>query len=902
MGVAGSIVANLIAKPDKWNKGFASAQSVVNKLAAGVTAFAAIGVQRLTTVGDKLDKMSMRTGVAVRTLSQMKFAAEQSGGSVEELEKGYFGLSRSIFDAERGSKEAVEGFGRLGLSMDDLRGKSPHEQLLMVADGMQSVTDLSTRGAIAQKLFGRSGRQLLPLFASGSAGIRTLSNEADKLNITMTAAQATLGARMTDALNRSKRATEALSMKVGAVFIPILETAADFTARLASSGGDWVDVSVKIGLIIVGLAVGMKAYTLATVAWSRAQSVALALQGPKGWAQLAIGVGVATVAYAGITAALGDATAGLDSSGKSAVNATKALAKHTAAMQGNSAAGTTSAAVSASVAHSQNMAAQASARYERSVKKSGDMLHYMAGMSLRDIELKKAAGHTYDELVDKHLAARDSQEAYSNKLREARDLQIALTQNTQGLTQAIGTQATQSDKLSAALQLVADRRKLLAAIGENTGGAVDDKAFDDLDALRDQAIDKFSGYGDSIRGVRDEIDLMTGKATAASLALRDMAAKGVPSDKIGELKTAYDQLAKLKADNAVAEEQTQLADRKKLEAEQLVASRQSDADAIRKSLETPLDKIRREIGDINTLVNTPGGLSREEADRAIVSKVAELPPDFAARVASGVAGPLNNLTPPALSMDGFTAELANLKTPLERFSEASKSGNGRIKLLESMADRLSQQVASGKLTSAEANEKLSDRQQSLGVPDAPVVDSKSLEVAAQEQRRAIRDSVRNGTTSARDGKESLKQMAMAARASRAHAAATMQGVATAFDSPLERFKAISASIDERVAAGDLTTEQGDLDKQVAKAFAVSGENAKSLKDNKLSTVETQAVSTKSSAGVRKLAGILNRQGQKSDSDKLIAMQAAANTTAEESKVHLKTIATKLTPTKTKAFG
>ena len=180
---AGGAFMELFLKDGKLRKGLIAAskrlkawgasvrQMGLKVLAAGSAIAGGLGLalRSFAAVGDNLDKTSRRTGVAASALAELGFAAEQSGASMETVEKGLFGLSRALFDAERGSAEANESLKRIGLSINDLKGLAPEEQFQKVAAGLSKISDESVRGAVAQKLLGRAGRQLLPMFADLAA-------------------------------------------------------------------------------------------------------------------------------------------------------------------------------------------------------------------------------------------------------------------------------------------------------------------------------------------------------------------------------------------------------------------------------------------------------------------------------------------------------------------------------------------------------------------------------------------------------------------------------------------------------------------------------------------------------------------------------------------------------------
>lgn len=295
---------------DRLEQGIRGMQARFNRFAGSVgrlggiltaSSLASAGVfgalaKSFASTGDEIDKMSARTGVAVGTLSGLGFAAEQSGASLGAVERSMFGLSRSMFDLSRGSGEAVDAYSRLGLTFEDVKGLSPEEQLFKVADGMTAVEDTSLRGALAQRIFGRAGRELLPLLALGSEGIRELIDEADTLGRVLTEKDTKAAAELTDALNRVRTVTKALSISVGGALAPAFTRLADFASTTAAGLVDLVreNQSLVRGAFAVVAAVGLAGGGL--LAFAGAAKVA------------GVGLGVITGAMSLVSIASGFAT------------------------------------------------------------------------------------------------------------------------------------------------------------------------------------------------------------------------------------------------------------------------------------------------------------------------------------------------------------------------------------------------------------------------------------------------------------------------------------------------------------------------------------------------------------------------------------------------------------------
>ena len=187
------------------------------------------------SAGDNLDKMSKRTGVGVKALSELAFAAEQSGASLDSVEKGIRGMQRSLLNAEMGSKAANDALSALGLSVEDLAGMSPEDQFTMIADAIAGVEDPSKRAALSMQLFGRAGSELLPMMNENADGIANLRKEANELGRTMTEEDAKSAAELTDAMNRVKSVLIGVKNQIGAALAPAMTYLADLIAKTSST-------------------------------------------------------------------------------------------------------------------------------------------------------------------------------------------------------------------------------------------------------------------------------------------------------------------------------------------------------------------------------------------------------------------------------------------------------------------------------------------------------------------------------------------------------------------------------------------------------------------------------------------------------------------------------------------
>lgn len=148
---------------------------------SGVTiggALATLAAGAVRTAGNLAD-LSDRTGLTVRDLSELKFAAEQSDTSLEALASGVGNLSRQLFAARSGNDAARQLFD--ALAIDPGQVQSSRELLLQLAERFEGIEDPMTRAGLAARLFGRGvGQELVTFLSQGREAIELFFDEAER--------------------------------------------------------------------------------------------------------------------------------------------------------------------------------------------------------------------------------------------------------------------------------------------------------------------------------------------------------------------------------------------------------------------------------------------------------------------------------------------------------------------------------------------------------------------------------------------------------------------------------------------------------------------------------------------------------------------------------------------------
>ena len=190
------------------------------------------GLKNISGAFDDLAKSSQKVGFTVESLSKLKYAADLSGLSFEQLESGLKIFSRNLDEGRNGSRELQVALNRLGITAKDTN----EQALLKIADTFQKLPDGAEKTAIAMRLFGRSGADLVPLLNAGAEGIRELYAQAERLGIVVSGQAAKAAEDFNDNMSRVGSTLSAVGISIANQILPTLGTLADDMAKAATEG------------------------------------------------------------------------------------------------------------------------------------------------------------------------------------------------------------------------------------------------------------------------------------------------------------------------------------------------------------------------------------------------------------------------------------------------------------------------------------------------------------------------------------------------------------------------------------------------------------------------------------------------------------------------------------------
>lgn len=220
---------------------------------------------------DHLNDLSKSTGLAATQIGALGYAGKTAGVGLDEVAKGLGKLAKNMYDG-------APTFAALGVSIKDSTGhlKSSEEVFLSVADKFAGMEDGAGKAALAQKIFGKSGAELIPLLNEGARGIAEMTEEYHRYS-GMTADLAENSDAFNDKLEKLKMMSGGLANQIAAELLPTMDNLAlamlDYKENTASAEKISAALSVTIQSIT---AVGMGAIHMFVQAAGTAGALAAA--------------------------------------------------------------------------------------------------------------------------------------------------------------------------------------------------------------------------------------------------------------------------------------------------------------------------------------------------------------------------------------------------------------------------------------------------------------------------------------------------------------------------------------------------------------------------------------------------------------------------------------------------
>ena len=215
----GSSLKSGIAKGAKATAGALATVATATTATAGAMVKA---TKATMEYGVEVNRNSQKLNMSKQGYQEWSYVLKRSGTSIDSLRMGMKKISTAIDEAKNGSKSATENFKRLGLSVDDLKGKSQEEVFGMMVQRLQGIKDTTERSAIANKFFGRSAQEMAGLLNKSGKDVEALKKQAHDLGLVLSDDAIKKSAEFRGKITELQSAFEGLRNKMAVKFLPSL--------------------------------------------------------------------------------------------------------------------------------------------------------------------------------------------------------------------------------------------------------------------------------------------------------------------------------------------------------------------------------------------------------------------------------------------------------------------------------------------------------------------------------------------------------------------------------------------------------------------------------------------------------------------------------------------------------
>lgn len=211
-------------------------------------------------LGDSVHTLQLQTGMTAESASQLIFAFNHVGLSADDAQRSLGIFSKNMTTIQeandgvaKAAKPTVAVLKEMGITVTDLQGNLlPMQPLLnAVADKFKAMPDGIEKTGLAMQLFGRSGKDMIPLLNLGSAGMAELAAQADKLGLTLSEKNVAQIHDYTLAHRDMEEAITGVKLQIGMALMPKLTELSQWFVAHQPQIREFVDEALaKIGTTI----------------------------------------------------------------------------------------------------------------------------------------------------------------------------------------------------------------------------------------------------------------------------------------------------------------------------------------------------------------------------------------------------------------------------------------------------------------------------------------------------------------------------------------------------------------------------------------------------------------------------------------------------------------------------
>jgi lambda family phage tail tape measure protein len=253
----GNSLQGLLGQTKNAAIGFNNLKGAVAGLGAAIAGGTIVGglsaiVKNSVDAGSELSTLQAKTGLAVNALIAIGNAAKLADVDLETFNSGLTKLNSNLLKAAQGDEDLARQFKVLGVNVKDANGNlvPADKALKQIADRFADMPDGAKKAEVAVALFGKSGRELIPLLNEGAASMEKFTS---KLGEDFTARSNLFNRTITELGIK----TQGFGLQLTDALLPALQSILEVFSDLFDTDQDWTALFKVIEGVIRGLAVAI---------------------------------------------------------------------------------------------------------------------------------------------------------------------------------------------------------------------------------------------------------------------------------------------------------------------------------------------------------------------------------------------------------------------------------------------------------------------------------------------------------------------------------------------------------------------------------------------------------------------------------------------------------------------
>jgi hypothetical protein len=239
-------------------EGFArSAKTALGAVAAGITLTGMYSLIKSTTeAAENMELLQQKTGASYETLKVLSYTAKLSGTDIDGVSRALGILAKNMQGAAIDMDGSGKSFKALGLETKNTQGglKSIDEMLPQIANKFQGMSNGTGKTAYAMALFGKSGKDMIPILNEGAGGLKEMKEEMEKLGFTFNESGNKQAAALNENLERLELAAGNMKSRIVKEVVPGLYNLSENLIKNIKDGGELESTITSLGNVMKGIA------------------------------------------------------------------------------------------------------------------------------------------------------------------------------------------------------------------------------------------------------------------------------------------------------------------------------------------------------------------------------------------------------------------------------------------------------------------------------------------------------------------------------------------------------------------------------------------------------------------------------------------------------------------------